>query len=111
VFCFSDSIAYGIYAAARELGLEIPRDLSVIGYDNSPISAVLSPRLTTFDWQSDRLVDKAVGLVLASIGGRRPRRRQVVIEPDLRKGESTARPAASQSRARRRPRAGRPASP
>ena len=43
MFCFSDSIAYGIYAAARELGLAIPHDLSVIGYDNHPMSAVLAP--------------------------------------------------------------------
>ncbi len=91
VFCFSDSIAYGIYAAARELGLSIPSDLSVIGYDNHPISALLAPPLTTFDWQSERLVDEAVTMVLAAIRGRRLRRRRVVIEPDLRKGASTAR--------------------
>jgi LacI family transcriptional regulator len=91
-FCFSDSIAYGIYAAARELDLAIPRDLSVIGYDNHPMSAVLAPPLTTFDWQSERLVEKAVGMVLAAIGGRRPQRRRVVIKPDLCEGGSTARP-------------------
>jgi DNA-binding LacI/PurR family transcriptional regulator len=91
VFCFSDSIAYGVYAAARELRLEIPSDLSVIGYDNHPISALLAPPLTTFDWQSERLAEEAVGMVLAAIGGRRPRRRRVVIEPNLCEGASTAR--------------------
>jgi LacI family transcriptional regulator len=91
VFCFSDSFAYGIYAAARELRLSIPRDLSVIGYDNHPISALLAPPLTTFDWQSERLVEEAVTMVLAAIGGRRLRRRRVVIEPDLCEGASTAR--------------------
>jgi LacI family transcriptional regulator len=92
VFCFSDSIAYGVYAAARELGLAIPRDLSVIGYDNHPMSAVLAPPLTTFDWHSERLVDDAVGMVLAAIDGHRPQRRRVVIEPDLCEGGSTASP-------------------
>jgi LacI family transcriptional regulator len=91
VFCFSDSIAYGVYAAARKLGLEIPGDLSVIGYDNHPISALLAPPLTTFDWQSERLAEEAVGMVLAAIGQRRLRRRRVVIDPDLREGASTAR--------------------
>ncbi len=90
-FCFSDSIAYGVYAAARELGLTIPDDLSVIGYDDHPISALLTPPLTSFDWNSDRLVDVAVGMTLAAIEGRRVRRR-VVIEPRLQSRGSTAPP-------------------
>jgi LacI family transcriptional regulator len=91
-FCFSDSIAYGIYAAARELGLTIPGDLSVVGYDNHPMSAVLAPRLTTFDWRAEWLVEKAVDMVLEAIGPQRPQRRRFVIEPYLHEGESTARP-------------------
>ena len=92
-FCFSDSIAYGVYAAARELGVSIPDDLSVIGYDDHPISALLTPPLTSFDWDSDRLVDVAVGMTLAAIDGRRARRR-VVIEPKLQTRGSTAPPPA-----------------
>ncbi len=88
-FCFSDSIAYSVYAAARELKLAIPRDLSVVGYDDHPISAVLTPPLTSFDWQSKHLVEVAVGMVVAAIDGRRARRR-VVIEPTLRERGSTA---------------------
>lgn len=90
-FCFSDSIAYGVYAAARGLGLRIPQDLSVIGYDDHPVSMLLAPPLTTFSWDTERLVDVAVGMVLATIdGGARGRRRRVVIEPDLRERASTA---------------------
>lgn len=88
-FCFCDSIAYGVYAAARELGLSIPADLSVIGYDNHPISALLAPPLTSFDWDQDRLVEAAVGMVLAAIEGRRSRAR-IVIEPTLCPRDSTA---------------------
>lgn len=91
VFCFSDSIAYGVYAAARDLGLRIPDELSVMGYDDHPISALLAPPLTSFDWDSDRLVGVAVGMTLAAIDGRRGRRR-VVIEPRLRVRGSTAAP-------------------
>jgi DNA-binding LacI/PurR family transcriptional regulator len=90
-FCFSDSIAYGVYAAARGLGLRIPEDLSVIGYDDHPVSILLAPPLTTFSWDTERLVEVAVGMVLAAIdGGARGRRRRVVIEPDLRERASTA---------------------
>jgi LacI family transcriptional regulator len=88
VFCFSDSIAYGMYAAATELGLTIPDDLSLIGYDDQPVSALLTPPLTSFNWDSERLIEAAVGMVLAAIDGRR-RRRRVVIEPVLRERSST----------------------
>lgn len=91
VFCFSDSIAYGVYAAARELQLRIPGDLSVIGYDDHPVSILLAPPLTSFSWDTERLVDVAVGMVLSAIDGHPRRRRRVVIEPNLRERASTAR--------------------
>ena len=91
LFCFSDSIAYGVYAAARELGLRIPADLSVIGYDDHPVSILLAPPLTSFSWDTERLVEMAVGMVLAAIDGQPRRRRRVVIEPVLRERASTAR--------------------
>jgi LacI family transcriptional regulator len=87
-FCFSDSIAYGVYAAASELKLSIPDHLSLIGYDDHPMSALLTPPLTSFNWDSERLVDTAVGMVLAAIDGSR-RRRRVMIEPLLRERGST----------------------
>ncbi|HZE05787.1 MAG TPA: substrate-binding domain-containing protein, partial [Solirubrobacteraceae bacterium] len=90
-FCFSDSIAYGVYAAARELQLHIPRQLSVIGYDDHPVSILLAPPLTSFSWDAERLVDMAVGMVLSAIDGHPRRRRRVVIEPDLRERASTSR--------------------
>jgi LacI family transcriptional regulator len=53
------------------------------------MSALLTPPLTSFNWDSERLIDAAVGMVLAAIDGRR-RRRRVVIEPALRERASTA---------------------
>lgn len=48
LFCFNDRIAMGAYAAARHHGLEIPTDLSVVGYDDQQlIAAELDPPLTT----------------------------------------------------------------
>jgi LacI family transcriptional regulator len=90
VFCFSDSIAYGVYAAARELELTIPDELSVIGYDDHPVSILLAPPLTSFSWDAEHLVEVAVGMVLSAIDGQPRRRRRVVIEPDLRERASTA---------------------
>ena len=88
IFCLSDSIAYGVYAASRELGIAIPDEVSVIGYDDHPVSALLVPGLSSFDWSSERVAVEAVDMVLAAIDGR-PVRRRVVIEPVLRLRQST----------------------
>lgn len=47
VFCASDMMAMGVYRAAKDLGLKIPEDLSVVGFDDVPIAAYASPPLTT----------------------------------------------------------------
>ncbi|TQM70663.1 LacI family transcriptional regulator [Actinomadura hallensis] len=93
VFCFADSIAYGVYAATRELSLDVPGDVAVCGYDNHPMSALLTPPLTTVDWDIDGIVHSAVRLVVDVIDGK-PRRRRVVREPSLRVRASTAGPDA-----------------
>lgn len=59
-FCLADSIAHGVYDAARHLGLGIPQDLSVIGYDDRPVSRLLDPPLTTFRWPVDDIVTAVV---------------------------------------------------
>jgi LacI family transcriptional regulator len=92
VFCFADAFAYGVYAAARELGIRIPEELSVIGYDDHPISAVLTPPLTTFSWDSKRLMQTAVGMLLSTIEGTPLRHRRVVVVPELRERGSAGRP-------------------
>jgi DNA-binding LacI/PurR family transcriptional regulator len=88
VFCFSDSIAYGVYAATRVLGLDVPGEVAVCGYDNHPMSALLTPPLTTVDWDIDGIVDSAVRLVVDVIEDK-PHDRRVVREPSLRIRQST----------------------
>ncbi|TNC65028.1 LacI family DNA-binding transcriptional regulator [Rubellimicrobium roseum] len=48
-FCFCDRTAAGVYDAARGMGLRIPEDLSVIGFDNESFAADLRPALTTME--------------------------------------------------------------
>ena len=47
IFCQNDRMAIGCYEALKEAGLSIPRDISVVGYDDEEISRHLHPRLTT----------------------------------------------------------------
>ncbi|GAA1538791.1 LacI family DNA-binding transcriptional regulator [Actinomadura kijaniata] len=88
VFCFSDVIAYGVYAATRTLALDVPGDVAVCGYDNHPMSALLTPPLTTVDWDIEGIVHAAVRLVVDVIDGK-PRKRRVVREPTLLARAST----------------------
>jgi LacI family transcriptional regulator len=95
VFCLSDSIAFGVYAAAREAGLSIPDDLSLAGYDDHPIASVLAPALTSVDWGLPDVAASAGGLLAAAVGGR-PRagaRAHVRVAPTLVARASTAPPA------------------
>lgn len=47
IFCMNDPMAAGVYDRLRELGLEVGKDISVMGYDNRPLSQFLNPPLTT----------------------------------------------------------------
>ncbi|WP_262402422.1 LacI family DNA-binding transcriptional regulator [Actinomadura sp. CNU-125] len=88
VFCFTDSMAYGVYAATRELGLDVPGDVAVCGYDDHPMSALLTPPLTSVDWNIDGIVDAAVELVVGGVDGTGDGGR-VVRPPTLRVRTST----------------------
>ena len=92
VFCLADSIAYGVYEAARTLGLTIPDDLSVLGYDDRPVSRVLTPPLSTFHWSIDELVETVVQRTVRAVDeGKRSRRK--VLRPTLIARESVGPPA------------------
>ena len=47
ILCASDPMALGVIRAARAMGLSIPRDVSVIGFDDSPVNAFMDPPLTS----------------------------------------------------------------
>ena len=53
VFCQSDHIALGVCQAIRNAGLQIPRDIAVVGFDNYDFAALVSPSLTTIDQPLD----------------------------------------------------------
>jgi DNA-binding LacI/PurR family transcriptional regulator len=47
VLCFSDAMAYGVVQAALDRGLQVPADLSVVGFDDNPLAGRMRPALTT----------------------------------------------------------------
>lgn len=64
LFCVCDIVAYGCMRALKEKGIRIPRDISIIGFDNLPSSAFTDPPLTSVD-VSKRLIGRKAMDILA----------------------------------------------
>ena len=64
IFAGSDLQAIGLYEAARALDLQIPRDLSVVGYDDLPVAQWVDPALTTVRQPLVEMAEEATRLVL-----------------------------------------------
>lgn len=90
----SDEQAYGVYQAAREHGLRIPDDLSVVGFDDVELCQWVSPQLTTVHQPLTDMAREATRMVieLARDGARSPRRVELATSVVVR--ESTAPPRA-----------------
>ena len=72
VLCMNDILAYGALLAASELGLDVPGDLSVIGFDDLDFAASLSPSLTTVRIPADAIGGTAAAYLIDSLEGRQP---------------------------------------
>jgi DNA-binding LacI/PurR family transcriptional regulator len=69
VLCFSDAFATEVVRAAESLGLRIPDDLSVVGFDDSPLAAASRPPLTTVRQDVTAKGREAVRAVVAALRG------------------------------------------
>ena len=65
--CTNDIIAYGCIKALRECDIRIPKDLSIIGFDNLPMSATMDPPLTTIDVSKRKIGSLAITLLAEQI--------------------------------------------
>lgn len=69
VFCYNDRMAIGCYEAARRLGLRIPEDLSIVGFDDEDVAANMDPPLSTLVLPHDEMARWAVGQLLDDFDG------------------------------------------
>ncbi|VEG26611.1 LacI family DNA-binding transcriptional regulator [Actinomyces howellii] len=90
IVCSSDIMALGVISGARAAGLVVPDDLSVIGYDDSPLIPMTDPPLTTVRQPVEAICRAAVTTLLASIGGEQPDDTEMLFTPDLIVRGSTA---------------------
>jgi DNA-binding LacI/PurR family transcriptional regulator len=93
IFAANDEIALGVIEAAKQLGVEIPRDLSVIGIDDRPFATVVTPSLTTLHQPFDEVGREATQLLIRLMRGDRVPLGTHFFSPRLVVRDSTAPPA------------------
>jgi DNA-binding LacI/PurR family transcriptional regulator len=92
IFAGSDFQALGVLRAARELGLRVPEDLSVVGYDDLPVISWIGPALTTVRQPLEEMAATATRMVLGLAEGTVPANRRIDLAVELVVRESTAPP-------------------
>jgi LacI family transcriptional regulator len=92
VFAANDLMAIRTVEVARELGLRVPEDLSVVGFDNVPESAVAEPALTTVAQPLREIGETALRMLLTLLAGEQLEQTHVRMDTRLVERASTAPP-------------------
>jgi len=91
IYAFYDIIALGAIRGIFDLGLKVPNDISVIGYDGMPFTRVSIPKLTTSKIPISKVSKSACRLILERINNQKSTKvEQVIIKTHLIVGESTS---------------------
>jgi DNA-binding LacI/PurR family transcriptional regulator len=92
VVTFNDRVAVGLLDALSRAGVAVPGDVSVVGYDDSPLSRLAHVGLTTVSQNSRALVEHAVTAVVERLDAGRTTHSEVVLPPHLVMRTTTAAP-------------------
>jgi LacI family transcriptional regulator len=92
IFAFNDNMAVGAMQAARERGLRVPEDVSIVGFDDSERAALVQPELTTVRQPLGEMGRIAVSLLLRLIEGQRVDALRIELATKLVVRASTAPP-------------------
>jgi DNA-binding LacI/PurR family transcriptional regulator len=83
IICASDVLALGVVRAARKEGLSVPGDVSIIGFDDSPLMTCTDPPLTTVRQPIEAMGRDAVELLISQISGSLVSSEELLFEPEL----------------------------
>ena len=89
LFAYNDISAIGAIRAFQEAGLQVPRDVSVVGFDDIPGAAFHYPSLTTVRQPLRRMGEIAVEVLVARIEGEKEYKREIAVQPEIVVREST----------------------
>jgi DNA-binding LacI/PurR family transcriptional regulator len=92
IFAANDQMALGILHALHEGGREVPRDLSVVGFDDIPEARFFIPPLTTVRQDFNEVGRQSLVLLLDEIGAAQRSSERVVVQPEFKLRQSTAPP-------------------
>lgn len=92
IFAANDLIAFGVLAAAREVGIVCPDDLSLVGFDNLDGSDAIVPTLSTVDQFAYKLGANATQIIVDRARGNSSTAKHISLEPELKIKESSALP-------------------
>lgn len=94
VIASSDLMALGVLNAGWDAGLEVGKDLAVVGFDDAPIARYMRPGLTTLAQPIDEIGERLITMLIDDLNGRPVEQRQVLLEPTLIVRDSSATPHA-----------------
>lgn len=103
IFACNDLMALGVFAAAHDLGIVVPDELSIIGHDNTVLALNSYPPMSTIDLKMRNLGNAAADLLLYAMenpGRTGDEARLLSVDPELVIRDSTAKPVAFGSAAR-----------
>src|SRR5437660_899298 len=83
IFAVTDMTAVGAFGAARRMGLRVPEDLAIVGYNDIPLASRMMPALTTVHVPIHDFGAVAARLLLDQIETGEPSRRRVIFNPEL----------------------------
>ena len=83
IIASNDLMAVGVYKAAMKLGLKIPDDISVIGYDDLPIASLVTPQLSTLSYPKEKIAEHCTDIFLSKMLKNDPSIFKFSLEPDL----------------------------
>lgn len=81
IFGYYDVIAFGAMRAIKDMGYQIPKDFSIVGYDSMPFTRFAYPSLTTVSFPVEELAISAVDLVIERLEEKDKKEEKNVIEP------------------------------
>lgn len=90
--CASDPLALGAIRAARRVGRRVPKDVSVVGYDDSALMTLVDPPLTTVRQPIEAMGLAATSLLVSQIEGAAQQQEELHFDPELVVRGSTGRP-------------------
>lgn len=90
----ADVAALGVWRAAHELGLRVPEDVSLVGYNNTAIADLATVQLTSVDQAGHTMGSTAAKMLIERVEGHRDRATQTTMTPRLVVRHSTSAPAA-----------------